>query len=134
MHMTDGQDTAEGGCATSQSAAAEIAALEGLVSELERALALEQAAGCNLARWGAWSHDWNRRRHVLQERLLWCPENGLAHRRAHQACGHLFPAWQRIHYEITRQKPADILGLEEVKRRLSEAVAAQAGARGRDGA
>jgi hypothetical protein len=39
---------------------------------------------------------------------------------------HAFSARQGIHYAITRGKPADLLGLEEVKRRLKEAVEALA--------
>ena len=106
--------------------AVEIDTLQALVKELEDALALEQEAGCDLARWGAWSHEWNQRRQAFHTRLLDCRDNSLPRRRAHQACAHLFPAWQRIHYAPTRGKPADALGLDDVKRRLREAADAYA--------
>jgi hypothetical protein len=101
--------------------AAEIDAIHELVRDLERAVALEQEAGCDLARWGEFSHEWNQRRAALHKRLMECRDDSLSHRRAHQACAHLFPAWQRIHYAITRGKLPDLLGIDEVKRRLQEA-------------
>jgi len=104
----------------------EIEQIAQLVGELEAALAIEQEAGCDLARWGEWSHHWNRRRQALLNAVLECRDTSLPHRRALLACVHLFDAWQRIHYRITQHKPPDVLGLEEVKRRLREAAEAKA--------
>jgi len=70
----------------------------------------------------AWSHEWNRRWQAFHTRLLEYWNHSLSHRRVHQACAHLVAAWQRIHYAITRAKPPELLGLEEVKRRLKQAA------------
>ena len=72
----------------------------------------------DLGRWGQWSADWNKRRMAWMDGLKRCRIRARRHRLAHRAALSLFPAWQSIHYTLTRGKAPDLSKLDAVERML----------------
>lgn len=91
------------------------------VGQLREALAVEVAAGtCDPARWGRFSHDWNRAQRAFLAGLQTCIVRSRLHRQVHRAAFQLFPAWQQIHYAITHKRPAKTDDLDALERDLEE--------------
>lgn len=92
-----------------------------LVGQLREALALETAARtCDRARWGQFSHEWNEAQRALVDALRICIVRSRLHSQVHRAAFSLFPAWQEIHYTITRGRPAETDKLDALERDLKE--------------
>ena len=103
----------------------EVARVRDLIAEVRQAVEVETASETvALGRWGSFSADWNKRR------MAWVDEIGRAcvvrsrqHRQVHLAAARLFPAWQAIHYTLTRGKPADLSKLDAVEAMVDNAAA-----------
>ena len=97
--------------------------IKGFVGQLREALAVEVAAGtCDLARWGEFSHDWNKAQRAFLAGLRTCIVRSRLHRQVHRAAFQLFPAWQEIHYTLSYKRPAKMDGLDALERDLEEVL------------
>jgi len=85
--------------------ALEVTYLRGKVQQLREALRTEQESkGVDLGRWGSFSHDWNRELRAWRKDKKGCDIRSSRHRKAHRLAVALFPAWQEIHYTLTRPR------------------------------
>jgi len=101
----------------------EIERLQQLVDELRAAVEHEVAAGLSLERWGGWSHGWNAGIRAWRHKLSNCIVRASRHARAHRLTAQLFPAWQAIHYTLTRKQPPDMRRLEKLEAEIRELTA-----------
>ena len=78
-----------------------------LLGELVGAVELEVNEGLELARWGVFSHRWNRRRQGYQAHVTTkCAHHQKVHRRLHLAFRQLWVCWGELHFSLTRgQEP-----------------------------
>ena len=109
-----------------ETAVGEGEAIMAFVARLREAVAAEQApAGCDRARWGQVSAQWNREQRAFVTGFQRCVVRSRLHYQMHLIGARLFPAWQDVHHTLTRGKPADTRSLdaleEEVRRTLAAA-------------
>ena len=101
----------------------EVARVRDLIAEVRQAVEVETASETvALGRWGSFSADWNKRRMAWMDGLKRCRIRARRHRLAHHAALSLFPAWQSIHYTLTRGKAPDLSKLAAVEELLAEAA------------
>jgi len=95
--------------------------IQDFIRQLRDAVALETTEeGCDQARWGQFSHDWNKPQRAFLAGLQTCIVRSRLHGRVHRAAFQLFPAWQQIHYTITYGRPAETDKLDALERDLKE--------------
>ena len=104
--------------------ALEIEAIQGLIADLERMVAMWEHDKLEVPGWRSLSGEWNARRIQFCAKLAKCQDRSMAHRHAHLAAVHLGDAWQRIHRRVIAGRAPDLSGLQETKRRLAEAAQA----------
>ena len=93
--------------------------IRGFIVELMEAVEVEIGSETvDLGRWGQRSADWNKRRMAWMDGLKRCRIRARRHRLAHSAALSLFPAWQSIHYTLTRGKAPDLSKLDAVEQML----------------
>ncbi|MBN1249826.1 MAG: hypothetical protein JXC32_19345 [Anaerolineae bacterium] len=97
--------------------------IRSFIAELRAAIELETSADqIDRERWGNFSADWNTRVRAwwygIRER---CHVRSRRHRAVHTAAAQLFPAWQAVHYALTRGRALDMAKLDAVEEMVKEA-------------
>jgi hypothetical protein len=99
------------------------------IGDITGALEIEQSSDkVDEERWGIFSADWNKRVRAFFHSAIGtkdnrkCLHHQVVHRRLHLVISKLFPAWQEIHYTLTRGKPAETKLMDELQRELDGVI------------